>query len=456
MRTQSLTRVLTGGVLVANIVCSASFSVVATIHEMHGRRRPFDIMLRGRADSLLAALRTAPDSAHGMAINQAATSAGDLYEVLQGPDNAVARTANATPQVLAAFKDNPAAEYFDFRWNGEDYRVLRRQADGPPPGLQVVYASSTADLHHEAVEAAQYYATASFALLLLLTLLSMWFLRSRLLPLNELAQRAGMVSSASWEFEPPQAALRIRELQPIAVSIKKLVQGLKLSFERQREFTGNAAHELKTSIALLKSSLQLLSMRQRSAEEYEKGIAELGIDIRRMEDLTQQMLTLARLEEESVNPSQMVDLSAIVRSVALRLEPFSALKHVLVCVDVAKSQPARIREEDAEILCSNLMMNALQHSPAEAALTVSVASRSNMAELRVSDCGDGIPAAALPRVFDRFYRVDTSRSRQSGGTGLGLAMCKAIVERSGGTIEIESELGKGTDVIVRFPARPTN
>lgn len=463
MRTQSLTRVLTGSVLLVNLLCSASFSVVATIHEMHGRRRAFDIMLRGQADTLLGELQTATDASHGLVISHAPSSTvpGEVFVALDESGNIIARSANASPEIVAAFRSNPAPQYFDLEWKGETYRVFRRyglrawsdrEGDGHPLGLQVTYAATTADLRHEAVEAAQYYSIASLMLLLPLTVLLMWFLRSRLQPLKELATRAGLVSSAAWDFEPPEAALRVRELRPIAVSIEKLVRGLRLSFERQREFTGNAAHELKTSIALLKSSLQLLSMRQRTVEEYEKGLADLAIDVRRMEELTQQMLTLARLEEESSEPGQVVSLSTIVRSIVLRLTPFASLKRMRVTVSASETQSVRIREEDAEILCSNILMNALQHSPAESELIITVSNHLDMTELRVSDRGNGIPAASLPRVFDRFYRADPSRTRQSGGTGLGLAMCKAIVHRSGGSIEIASEVGKGTDVIVRFPA----
>jgi len=240
----------------------------------------------------------------------------------------------------------------------------------------------------------------------------------------------------------------------IAVTIEKLLHGLQLSFERQRQFTGDAAHELKTSIALLKSSLQLLSMRQRTTAEYEKGLEGLIADVRRMEDLTEQMLTLARLEEESLEPSQVIDLTAVVFSAVQRLQHFADAKRITICNRADESHFAVMQKSDAEILASNLIVNALQHSPGRSILTVSVCLQGDGIGFRVADCGDGIPAAALPHLFERFYRADASRSRQSGGTGLGLAICKAIVERSHGSIVIESELGKGTEVVVTLPAAP--
>jgi len=98
-------------------------------------------------------------------------------------------------------------------------------------------------------------------------------------------------------------------------------------------------------------------------------------------------------------------------------------------------------------------VNALQHSAANGRVSVVVQALDGVTQLRVADRGDGIPASALPHMFERFFRADHSRSRASGGAGLGLSICKAIVERSGGTIHIESAVGTGTEVTVTLPAR---
>jgi len=452
MKTQSLTRVLTGGVLLANLLCSVSYSVVATLHEMHGRRRAFDITLRGRADSLLGAVRTDAPAGHPLTLDpsQLTQAPDDVYQVLASSGTVIAESYNVTPDLTAVLASQPAIDYFDFTWRGRTYRALRLQRRGPD-AVTVVYATSTADLRHEAVEAAEFYAKSSAALLLVVTVLVIWFLRSRLSPLKELAVRADRVSVDSWDFDPPTEALRTRELRPIAISIQKLLHGLRLSFERQRQFTGDAAHELKTSIAVLKSSLQLLTMRPRDASEYRAGVSDLLSDTSRMEELTEQMLTLARLEAEEVQSNQIIDLSRVVQSVMARMQSFAQVREIAMEVQANEPHLVTVQPKDADVLCSNLVMNALQHSPAHSVLVVSVRCAGSGTELRVSDQGEGIPPAALPHLFNRFYRVDASRSRQSGGTGLGLAICKAIVDRSHGNIRIESEPGNGTEVIVTFP-----
>jgi signal transduction histidine kinase len=452
MKTQSLTRVLTGGVLLANLLCSVSYSVVATLHEMHGRRRAFDITLRGRADSLLAAAHNDAPTRNLLTLepSQLTQDPDDVYQVLASSGRVIAESPNITPDLAAILVSQPAADYFDFTWGGKTYRALRLPSQRPD-AIMVIYAASTSDLRHEAVEAAEFYAKSSAALLFVVIVLVIWFLRSRLSPLKELAVRAGRVSVDSWDFDPPADALRTRELRPIATSIQTLLHGLRLSFERQRRFTGDAAHELKTSIAVLKSSLQLLTMRPRDANEYQAGVSDLLSDISRMEDLTEQMLTLARLEADEVQSSQSIDLSRIVKSITGRMQAFAVLREVAMDVQANESHLITMQPKDADILCSNLVLNALQHSPANSILLVSVRCVDSGIQLHVADRGEGIPSAALPHLFDRFYRVDTSRSRQSGGAGLGLAICKAIVDRSRGNIQINSEPGNGTEVIVTFP-----
>ena len=454
MKTHSLTRALTGGVLLANIVCSLSYSVVATLHEMHGRRRAFDIMLRGRADSLMGAVHGDVSAGKPLTLepSQLIQAPDTVYEVLAPSGEVIAESHNVTPGLATILASRPSASYFDFTWGREMYRALRLQRTGSGPDIvTVVYAASTADLRDEAVQAALFYAKSSAALLLVITISVLWFLRRRLSPLKELAVRAGRVSVDSWEFDPPTEALRTRELRPIATSIQKLLGGLKLSFERQRRFTGDAAHELKTSIAVLKSSLQLLTMRPRSADEYQAGITGILSDISRMEDLTEQMLTLARMEAEEVPQAQITDLSQVVQSVKERMQAFARVREIAMDIRADGPHQVAMQSRDADVLCSNLMMNALQHSPAHSVLAVRVQCAGSNTELRVADQGEGIPSSALPRLFDRFYRVDASRSRQSGGTGLGLAICKAIVDRSQGHIQIESEPGRGTEVIVTLP-----
>jgi signal transduction histidine kinase len=196
-----------------------------------------------------------------------------------------------------------------------------------------------------------------------------------------------------------------------------------------------------------------MTMRKRSVEEYEKGAENLLIDIQRIQELIEQMLLLARIEEAPPAPVQKIDLSTVVKTVAQRLQPIAEARKITVDVHVDAASHVVMDSSDASVLASNLILNALQHSPMQGAVTVSVLLGDKGTELRVADKGEGIPEEALPHVFERFYRADVSRSRHNGGAGLGLAICKAIVDRANGIIMIQSKLGQGTEVIVKLPAK---
>jgi len=381
----------------------------------------------------------------------------DIYEVTAPSGQVISRSPYSSTNLIDALRSHQSQGYFGFKADGKRYRGLQvpgvRIIDRDDHGglrrpVTIVYAAPTMHFWHDTVLAVRFYVVASALLLLLTGFVVAWFLRRAMSPLRELAVRAGHVSAAAWDFDVPVEALSTRELEPIAVSIQNLLIGLRKSFERQRQFTGDAAHELKTSIAVLKSSLQVLSIRQRTTQEYENSIEGLLVDIQRMEDLTNRMLTLARVEQTPPDETGVSDISEILRLVTFRLQPAMQLRQVGIDMPELDRRLAKINPEDADVLISNLLINAVEHSAPNTSIKMAVRSASGCVELWISDEGDGIPTEALPYVFERFYRADPSRSRSNGGAGLGLAICKAITDHCGGSISIESLPGKGTTIRV--------
>jgi signal transduction histidine kinase len=199
-------------------------------------------------------------------------------------------------------------------------------------------------------------------------------------------------------------------------------------------------------------------MKHRTATEYEAGLERCQLDCERMEEIVAKMLTLARIEGESTHAAEVLevpvaDIVTVARRVAEQLSSISQIGGVRIAVSAPDSVPLDLEEDALELLCSNLILNAIQHSARETMVRVAITVVANEVELRIVDEGTGIDPEMLPYVFDRFYRSDPSRSRRTGGTGLGLAICKAIVERAAGKIEIASEPGAGTAVMVRLPLR---
>jgi signal transduction histidine kinase len=463
LRGPSLTGRLIAGVLVAELACAAALSGLAIWREESERRQTFNIMLRGRADSVLGAVQDAEDPNDSVFVDptELVVPQKDAYAVLSPSGRDLGHSPGATPEMVAALEQPRRNGYFNLQVDHRRYHGLRFvgmrviDRDDTKGGLRrpvvVLYASPTHELWVSALESARYSVETTAVVLAVTALLLAWFLRRSLGPLRDLADAADRVSVRSWEFMPPQSALRTAELAPMAVSIRALLTGLRTAFERERQFTGDAAHELKTSLAVLKSSLQLLTMRNRTAEQYQRGLDRLLEDMERMEEVVEGMLSLARLEEAPPEMTERVDLDPIVRSVVKTLEPLAESRAVQIQIRTEVGTEVQMSREDARVMSSNLILNAVQHSPPRSAIAVSVQRQGAEAELSVTDQGAGISREALPHIFQRFYRADASRSRSSGGAGLGLAICKAIADRCNGSITIESHEGEGTRVQVRLP-----
>jgi len=226
---------------------------------------------------------------------------------------------------------------------------------------------------------------------------------------------------------------------------------------KRRRFVSDAAHELKTAVAVVKSSLQLLAMRQRTPEEYAAGVEVSLVDCERMEEIVARMLTLARAEHiATAEPAgSTADLAAAAASAVQQFQSMAEVRSVNLTFTADESAFVALSSDECLLLCSNLLLNALQHSPPRTEVKMLLRTEGDWAELRVEDQGDGVDPALLPHVFERFSRGDPSRSRNTGGTGLGLAICKAIVDKAGGAIALESEPGHGATAVVRLPRAAT-
>jgi signal transduction histidine kinase len=464
MKSYSLTHRLITIVLLAELLAAVAISGAAMIYERHQRFRSFDIMLRGRADSLLGAVQDAEDAQDNVMLDGTEVNfpPEDIYQVQDATGRVLGHSPNWSgpgPGVPAT----KAGKFLRLSLHGTHYRALRIEGlrivdpgdkgGGIPRRVSIFYGSPVDRVWKDIWRAVAFYAATSLALLAVSGMLIFWFLNRGLAPLRELAAEASGVSVESWNFNPPQTARMIRELAPLTGAMETVLTGLERSFMQQRRFVGDAAHELKTAVAVLKSSLQLLTLKQRTALEYEHGIERCQLDCERMEDAVAKMLTLARLETKTELPRGPfeTDLANTLRQVSRQFESVAELKCVRILVSVAEPVMVDIEPEQLQLLCSNLLLNALQHSAAGSAVRAVVQQAGTGAELSIEDDGEGIAPQDLPHIFDRFYRGDPSRSRNTGGTGLGLSICKAIVSSWQGTIEIASDLGVGTRVMVRFP-----
>ncbi|MGZ4732135.1 MAG: sensor histidine kinase [Terriglobales bacterium] len=270
-----------------------------------------------------------------------------------------------------------------------------------------------------------------------------------------LARQAALVSTQSWKLQPPKEAEEIEELRPLTESMTQMLARLEYSFKQQREFVGNAAHELKTPVAVLKSTLQSLLQRPRSSEEYRAGVQASLQDLDRLEQLLQWMLRLARAEQWAQNAQgrnlEVIDINSTCEEAVERIRSLAQSRNTTIRLATNGPVPIRADPEDLQLVWTNLLENAVRYSPEGASVEVVVARDGDRARISFQDHGFGIAASDLPKIFERFYRGDRSRSRATGGFGLGLAIVKALVEAYGGSIAAESTPGKGTRMTVELP-----
>jgi len=434
-------------------------------YERHIHFRAFDVALRGRIDSVLGAVQDADDAEDNVMLNQADLHLppDDIYEVYDANGRLLGRSANWQGNKTLFESSNDI--FLRLAVNGEHYRAMlfhgSRIVDPGEPGggklrrVTVLYGAKTEHVWRAINGAVEFYAIGNLVLLLVTGPLIAWLLHRGLLPLRQLATLAAGVSVDSWDFEPPASAHKTPELAPLTQAVENVLQRLERSFVQQRAFVSDAAHELKTAVAVIKSSLQLMGMRRRTPEEYQAGLERCLADALRLEEIVAKMLTLARVESggAAAGPAAQCDLGASVRRAVAELETFAELRQVRVSVAAPAGATVAMAAEDCGLLLSNLLMNALQHSPSGSAVNICIALQlqAHSVELQIEDHGDGIPPEALPNIFDRFYRGDPSRTRSTGGTGLGLAIVKAIVNRAGGSVSIASQPAQGTTVTVQLP-----
>ena len=460
MKERSLSWRIIATVLTAELLCGLLFSGVALLHEHHAHFRAIDVMLHGRADSVLGALEDKEDAGDHLVIENDELSLphDDLYLVTETDGNIIGQS----PRWNGDFHIPSQAGYTNDRIHGVSYRVYRgestRLLDAEDNGgfrrsIIVVYATPLSHIWHAIFEAVRFYIVATIILLALTAFALAAALRRVMSPLDDLAAQAARVSTQSWSFHPSEEILQTRELKPLASSIQTLLQNLEREFAERRRFVSDAAHELKTELAIIKSSLQLLGLRHRSADEYRAGLERPIENTERMELLVNRMLTLGRVDEASTPGLSPINLRATLERITRQLEPHAELRGVRFNLAPGDAAWVSLAEQDAEILCSNLLSNAVEHST-NSSIDIILDTRNGQAQLRIADRGEGIPPEALPHVFDRFFRADKSRARQTGGSGLGLAICKGIVTAAHGSITLESTLDEGTTVRVALPLRP--
>jgi two-component system, OmpR family, phosphate regulon sensor histidine kinase PhoR len=235
----------------------------------------------------------------------------------------------------------------------------------------------------------------------------------------------------------------------IVVTLTDITQRRRLEVLR-RDFVANASHELKTPVAAVRALAETLLTALPDDPEAGRQFAErIAHEAERLDVLTRDLLDLSRVERGTLDV-EPVDLVGLAKEVLGGYEDLATERRVRLRGEL---QQVSMRGDRAQLglLLSNLLDNALRHTPAKGTVGMRLEAAEGRAVIQVADTGEGIPASELPRVFERFYRVDKARARQTGGTGLGLAIVRHVAEAHGGTVRVDSELGRGSTSTFTLP-----
>ena len=221
----------------------------------------------------------------------------------------------------------------------------------------------------------------------------------------------------------------------------------------RREFVANVTHELKTPLTSIRGYVELLQDEKRDAQTRAKFYEIIGIEADRLQRLIDDLLELSRIENslQKAPETKRTDVSKIALETLEHLSPMARERQVTFSSELTPELTIRADPDRMVQLFTNLIQNAVKYNRPGGSVLVATQAVRGMAVIRVEDTGLGIPQESLPRIFERFYRVDKGRSRELGGTGLGLSIVKHIVQLYGGDISVDSVVEKGTVFQVRFP-----
>ena len=245
------------------------------------------------------------------------------------------------------------------------------------------------------------------------------------------------------------------ELHYLAEEFNDLTEKLQKSEEKRSRFVSDASHELKTplaSIKLLSDSILQNDMDMQTVREF---VGDIGNEADRLNRMSLKLLSLSNVENQTDTEYEIINVAPTAQRAVRMLSAIAEKSTIRIETRLENDSPVLIAEDDLYQIIFNLVENGIKYNTAGGKVTVTLDRQEDNAIIRIADNGVGIPQQSMDKIFDRFYRVDKARSRKSGSSGLGLSIVRGIVERNQGTIQVRSELGKGSVFTVSFPVFDT-
>ncbi|CAN5610678.1 ATP-binding protein [soil metagenome] len=439
-------------ILVAVVLAGAGAFVHIRFRE--DIRRTVDAGLSGRAQSLLAG------------VDDSGIQFGDEGNLLE-PDQAFAQVVTADGELIesspglnehlllpaATFTQLRDATYFDVTVTASGETIEARVLAAPSEeGPIVIVAASLEEQNDAATRLTGALLLGGSGALTITTLIGWMVAGAALRPVERMRAEAAEISA-----DEPGRRLRVPdtddELARLSTTLNEMLARLEQAIEHERRFVDDASHELRTPLGILKTELELALRKARTPEELEAALRSAAEESDRLSSLAEDLLVLARSDHGRLPVRrEEIDALELVREVTARFEPISHARDISIEIrgdtpTRANADPARLRQA-----LSNLIDNALRHSPRGGSVVVRVDANDERLLLSIADDGSGFPTDFIDRAFEPFTRVDAARGRSGGGAGLGLAIVKAVAESHGGSSVASNRPEGGAVVSIEVPS----
>lgn len=276
--------------------------------------------------------------------------------------------------------------------------------------------------------------------------------RRNLKPISQMINTISRITAANLKEKIPLRQSE-NELDKLAQSFNNMIERVSQAYEKLSQFSSDVAHELRTPLTSLIGEIEAVLSNEKSYEECRAVLMSNLEEISRLECLVNNLLFLSKNNNPSqAKKAEIVDLNAVILDVAEIFEPVADEKQIIFFKDII-STSLYIQGEEWQIeqMISNLLDNAIRYNRSGGSVVISLKKSGDFAEIDIKDTGIGISDESKEKVFDRFYREDSSRTRDIGGLGLGLSIVKSIVEAHSGRISVSSQIGKGSIFTVKLP-----
>jgi len=376
-------------------------------------------------------------------------SSADLA-VSNAPDSERGRWLRGLPRPSSMSQEEPA--FVNIGRPHDEYRAVWMRHKIDEGLVNIVVVGSSHFTFHELHEFFRLLLVLGASLIFASLVATMWTVRCGLRPINATVKQLQAITHSNVTETVFDEEKVPDELRPFVRALNDMLDRLNGVLRQQKQFTSDAAHELRTPLTLAKSTLQTIQMRQRQPDEYRRAILDALEDLARMERLMEQLLVLARMDEVAGQIlAGEVQLDVLLGELADNYHQKAGLSGGKVIFENSSVATVRGDLDELARLFGNVLDNAVKYGPPGGTVRISLKSGPDRcATVCIHDEGGNIPPDTLPHLFDRFYRVDHSRSSSTGGAGLGLAIALEIAHRHQGDITITSNPESGTLVTIRL------